>query len=69
MRSLVLSLALLTGCAHWNVNAFGVSMQATSRYQTVEQEEQLTTEEKWGVILLLAVAIGGGIAIGATATN
>ena len=73
MKSLLLTLALLLpGCATWNVDAFGYHMQASDKYQTKNtssggSSSQLTTEEKWGVALVLGVAIGGGIAIAAAA--
>ena len=69
MKACVLALALLTGCAHWNVTGFGVPLQASDRYQRQEDTGQLTTEEKWGTILLLGVAIGGSIAVGIAAAN
>lgn len=69
MKSLVLCLALLTGCASWNVDAFGYHMQASDKYQTSSgsSSTKLSTEEKWGVVLVLGVAIGAGIAIAAAA--
>jgi len=69
MKRLVLCLALCTGCANWNVTGFGIPLQATDRYQARSSEDpgKLTTEEKWGVVLILGLAIGGGIAIAAAA--
>ena len=70
MKSLVLSFALLSncllgGCATWNVTGFGVPMQATSKFQTVDDSKSMSTEEKWGVVLIIGVAVGAGIAIAA----
>ncbi|MHC4407945.1 MAG: hypothetical protein ACYS0E_02135 [Planctomycetota bacterium] len=67
MKSLVLCLALLTGCASWNVDAFGYHMQASDKYQTSSDSKSMSTEEKWGVVLVLGVAIGAGIAVAAAA--
>jgi len=69
MKACVLALALLTGCAHWNVTGFGVPLQASDRYQRHEDPGKLTTEEKWGTILLLSLAVGGSIAVGVAASN
>ena len=67
MKILVLSFALLTGCASWNVDAFGYHMQASDKYQTKSGSGSgsMSTEEKWGVVLILGVAIGAGIAVAA----
>ncbi len=66
---------LLTGCQSWNVNAFGVPVNGGSSYATaprpmplVTSEEPmhaigsgLSTEEKWGVVLIIGVAVAAGI--------
>ena len=71
MKSLVLCLALLVsplaGCNSWNVDAFGYHMQASDKYQTSSDSKSMSTEEKWGVVLVLGVAIGAGIAIAVAA--
>ncbi|MHC4452719.1 MAG: hypothetical protein ACYS0E_21690 [Planctomycetota bacterium] len=69
MKSLVLCLALLGGCNSWNVDAFGYHMQASDKYQTksTSGSSSMSTEEKWGVVLILGVAIGAGIAVAAAA--
>ena len=85
MKSLVLCLAVLTGCQSWNVNAFGYRvpatgtrpapvdygyyLQASDKYQTKSTSGSggLSTEEKWGVVLILGVAIGAGIAVAVAA--
>jgi hypothetical protein len=69
MKRLLVCLLLCTGCAHWNVTGFGIPMQATDRYQQTSSESsgKLSSEEKWGVVLILGLAIGGGIAVAAAA--
>ena len=65
MKRLLLCLLLCTGCAHWNVTGFGIPMQATDRYQRTAAEDpgKLSSEEKWGVVLILGLAIGSGVAV------
>ena len=73
---------LLGGCRSWNVNAFGYDipasgertpvvyghhLQASDKYTTRSSGSGLSTEEKWGVVLILGVAIGAGVAVAATA--
>ena len=66
---------LLTGCQSWNVNAFGVPTHGSASYATaprpmplVTSDEPmhaigsgLSTEEKWGVVLIIGVAVAAGI--------
>jgi len=68
---------LLTGCQSWNVNAFGVPTHGSASYARapaprpmplVTSEEPmhaigsgLSTEEKWGVVLIIGVAVAAGI--------
>ena len=64
MRRLLLLLALAAGCKGWNVNAFGVPIDGKERPEPkVAANFELTSEEKVGVIVVLAVAIGVTVAI------
>ncbi|MEM8882975.1 MAG: hypothetical protein AAGD14_02810 [Planctomycetota bacterium] len=70
---LCLFLALTPGCATWNVNAFGIPLQASDKYQTSSTSSSgsggtLSKEEKVGVIVILGLA-AAGIAVGAAAAN
>jgi hypothetical protein len=60
MRRLLLCLALLTGCRSWEVRAFDIPLNRKPQYFA---GAELTSEEKWGVAVILAVAIGGAVAI------
>jgi hypothetical protein len=60
MKRLCIGLVLLTGCASWNISAFGVPMQASDKYAE-ENTHGLSAEETWGVILILGLAIGGAV--------
>lgn len=60
MKRLCIGLVLLSSCASWNVSAFGIPMQASEKYAE-ENTHGLSAEETWGVILILGLAIGGGI--------
>jgi len=62
MKRLLLLLLLVTGCRTWEVNAFGVPIGEQPRYVTASSSD-LSGEEKVGVIVILAVAIGAGIAV------
>jgi hypothetical protein len=61
MRRFLLLLVLLTGCRSWQVRAFDVPLNPRPQ---LSAGAELTTEEKWGVAVVLAVAIGGAVAIG-----
>jgi hypothetical protein len=61
MRRVLLLLLLATGCRTWEVRAFGVPLREEPR--RVSASTDLTTEETLGVILILAVAIGGSVAV------
>ena len=85
--SLVLcSSVLFTGCASWNVNAFGVAVnrpEEASRpatgsrpplpsaplayYAASDDYGGLSKEEKWGVILIIGVAVAAAIVFAANA--
>jgi hypothetical protein len=65
-RALVLIL-LAAGCRTWDVNAFGVPLGEQPRHVVAASDEDLSTEEKLGVILLVGVAVGAGIAVAVAA--
>lgn len=64
MKRLLVLLLLVTGCRSWEVRAFGVPIgkEKEPRY-VVASSDDLTTEEKLGVILILGVAVGAGVAV------
>jgi hypothetical protein len=61
MKRLLLLLLLVAGCRTWDVRAFGVPLDGKERYMTASSE--LTSEEKIGVIVILAVAIAVPVAL------
>jgi hypothetical protein len=61
VKRLVLLLCLVGGCRTWDVRAFDVPLNGKERYMTASSE--LSSEEKVGVIIILGVAIGAGVAI------
>jgi len=61
MKRLLLLLLLVAGCRTWDVRAFGVPVDGKERYMTASSE--LTSEEKIGVIVILAVAIAVPVAL------
>ncbi len=61
MKRLLLLLLLVAGCRTWDVRAFGVPLAGKERYMTASSD--LTSEEKIGVIVILAVAIAVPVAI------
>lgn len=65
MKRFLLLLALASGCKTWDVRAFGVPVDGKERY--VSASSDLTGEEKVGVIIILAVAIGGAVALAVAA--
>lgn len=70
---------LLPGCQSWNVNAFGVPVGGASSYATapapvplvvgeeapMHAQSGLSTEEKWGVVLIIGVAVAAAIVFAA----
>ncbi|MEM8882974.1 MAG: hypothetical protein AAGD14_02805 [Planctomycetota bacterium] len=67
MRALCLFLALATGCASWNVKAFGVPVQTSETPVFPENQTRsrdMTAEEKAGTLLIVGLAIAG-VAAGA----
>jgi len=44
---------LTGGCKSFNVEAFGVQIHAPADYEGIKMDK----EEKWGVVLLLTIAI------------
>ncbi|MHC4955051.1 MAG: hypothetical protein ACYTGZ_14320 [Planctomycetota bacterium] len=78
---------LASGCASWNVNAFGVAVHrpgqearasaparpplssAPLAYYAASDDDygKLSKEEKWGVILILGVAVAAAIIFAANA--
>ena len=59
---------LLGGCQSFNIEAFGVPIHTPGRQDAIvlaanDDGIKLSTEEKWGVVLLLALAIGGTVVL------
>ena len=71
---------LFSGCASWNVNAFGVPVNRTEHdsrptansrpplpsaplayYAASDDFGKLSKEEKWGVVLIIGVAVAAAI--------
>jgi hypothetical protein len=70
MKRVLLLLLLVAGCRTFEVNAFGVPLRGEPRYLSASTDDEgLSTEEKLGVILLVGIAIGGAIALGAAASH
>ena len=63
MKRFLVLLLLVAGCRTWDVNAFGVPVGGDTEPQMVSANMELTSEEKVGVIVVLAVAVGATVAI------
>jgi len=66
MKRLLLLFLLVAGCHSWDVRAFGVPVGKEPRY-VVASSDDLTTEEKLGVIMIVAIAVAVPVAIALSA--
>jgi hypothetical protein len=65
-RCLLVGLLLGVGCRTWEVRAFDIPIGG-DRFMAASTD--LTTEEKWGVVLIVGVAIAGAVALGVAASD
>lgn len=64
MKRFLLLFLVFAGCKTWDVRAFDIPLNGKEpRY--VAASSELSSEEKWGVIVIVAVAVGATIAIAA----
>ena len=61
-RTLLLLFLLGASCRTWEVNAFGVPVGKEPRY-VMAASDDLTTEEKLGVLLIVGLLVGASVAV------